>query len=256
MNKLKVFTKVVYDKCCPRARLDLFRPLAGDRLPMVTLIHGGGWSGGTKESYWPVCIWLAERGWAALTIEYRLYPEVRWPDILLDSIRACAYVSERAEQFGIDPTLTVTWGSSAGGHLALMFQATREKWLDEGIVKRLPEVAGTVAYCPVLTVTGSENLKEICRDLMGGHAEEEVYPLHCPPELFRDVLVLHGDADETVPLTDSHDFTRQLESAGINTRLEVIEGAPHGYGYHILTDIQKISLEHAKSYLERVLPLN
>ena len=255
MNELKVFTEVVYDDRYPQARLDLFRPMAGDRLPLITLIHGGGWSGGTTESYWPVCIWLAERGWAALTIEYRLYPEVRWPDILLDSIRASAYVSEQAEQFGIDPTLTVTWGSSAGGHLALMFQATREKWLDEGIVKRLPEVAGTVAYCPVLTITGSENLSEICCDLMGGHTEEEVYPLHCPSELFRDVLVLHGDADETVPLTDSRDFTRRLEKGGTNARLEVIEGAPHGYGYHILTDIQKTSLEHAKIYLERVLPL-
>ena len=124
MNRLKVFTEVIYDEGCPQARLDLFRPLAGDRLPMVSLIHGGGWSGGTKESYWPVCIWLAEQGWAALTIEYRLYPEVRWPDILLDSVRASAYVSERAEQFGIDPTATVTWGSSAGGHLALLFQAS------------------------------------------------------------------------------------------------------------------------------------
>src|SRR5438874_10369333 len=66
-------------------KLDLFRPKdAKGPLPVVVCIHGGGFRAGNRYGYRPLCIKLAQRGYAAATISYRLAPKHQFPAAIFD----------------------------------------------------------------------------------------------------------------------------------------------------------------------------
>ncbi|MBN1810126.1 MAG: alpha/beta hydrolase [Planctomycetes bacterium] len=250
-HKISAFTDLVYDDH-ERCRLDLFRPSAGDMQPLVLLIHGGGWAAGHRMQYHQLCIRLAEEGFAAAAVGYRLVPDAVWPEIGRDCARAAAHVCRNAAELGVDASRAATWGSSAGGHLALMLQAWGSRWLKEGVVDRLPDIVGTVAQCPAVFVA-EEGPGEHGRRMANGYPPEEVSPHHVPADLFRSVLVVHGDADKTLPLARSADFIARLSDAGIDARLEVLPGAEHGFGYNLLSSHARKCVDFALPYLRRLL---
>lgn len=97
--------------------LDAYLP-AGARLPVVVLVHGGGWKAGYRSEFAPMAVRLAQRGFAAVTISYRLSGEARYPAALEDVQQAVRWVRAHAQQLRIDPQRIVLAGGSAGGQLA------------------------------------------------------------------------------------------------------------------------------------------
>jgi acetyl esterase/lipase len=233
-----------------KQRLDVFRPADTPKAPLVLLVHGGGWSGGCREQYWRTGLPLAEAGIASASIGYRLLPDVAWPEMPHDVLRGAEYLAAHARELGIDASRAVTWGSSAGGHLALMLQAWRDRWVREGVVREAPAIVGTVAQCPVVDfpepVPESINRKA----LFNGHSHSEVSPMHADPKLFRSVLVAQGDADELTPLEGAQAFVARLAAAGVDARLEVIPGAAHAFGYDTLSDASQACLKVAIPYVK------
>ena len=65
-----------------KVQLDIVRPRdnSGSPHPAVLCIHGGGFRAGNRESYLPLCIRLAQRGYVAATVTYRLAPVFQFPD--------------------------------------------------------------------------------------------------------------------------------------------------------------------------------
>ncbi len=234
-----------------RQKLDVFRPAGAPRAPLVLMIHGGGWAGGCREQYWRTGLPLAEAGIASASIGYRLLPDAAWPEMPYDVLRGAEFLCRNAGELGIDASRAVTWGSSAGGHLALMLQAWRDRWVREGVVRQAPEIVGTVAQCPVVDfpdpVPESINRKA----LMNGHPHSEVSPMHAEPRLFRSVLVAQGDADDLTLLKGARAFVARLTAAGVDARLEVIPGAGHGFGYDTLSDHSKACFRVAVPYVEK-----
>lgn len=89
--------------------------------PAVVLVHGGGWAQGTRTDVARNARELAESGIAAFAIDYRLPPAgQRWPAELEDVQTAVRWVQQNATRFGVDPRRLGLYGSSAGGHLAMM----------------------------------------------------------------------------------------------------------------------------------------
>ena len=70
---------------------------------------------------------LAAEGWVCVAINYRLSPKATWPEHLIDCKRALAWVREHIAEYGGDPDLICVTGGSAGGHLAAMVGAHRER---------------------------------------------------------------------------------------------------------------------------------
>ena len=115
----------------PRQRLDLYRPRGEPPRhgwPVVVFFYGGSWNRGERADYRFVGSALASRGILALVADYRLYPEVRYPDFLADSARALAYGLENAARFGGDPKRVFVMGHSAGAYNAAML-AFDARWL-------------------------------------------------------------------------------------------------------------------------------
>ena len=107
-------------------KLDLYLPAAagtGPR-PAIVFVHGGGWRAGVRANFAPMAIRMAERGYAAATISYRLAPEAPYPAAIHDAKAAVRWVRAHAAAYGIDPGRIAIAGGSAGGQIAALTGVT------------------------------------------------------------------------------------------------------------------------------------
>ncbi|PPK88753.1 acetyl esterase/lipase [Neolewinella xylanilytica] len=107
--------------------LDVWYPKvrAGLR-PGILMIHGGGWTTGSKENLHPMAQRLAAEGYVTVTPEYRLSAEAPYPAGVRDLKRAVRWMRAHAEEYGIDTSRIAAYGASAGAHLASLLGTTNE----------------------------------------------------------------------------------------------------------------------------------
>ena len=111
-------TYVRYGSRC--LQLDLYLPARAPRqaIPVVVLVHGGGWNAGYRAEFAPMALRLAQRGYAAATIAYRLSGEAGYPAAVNDARAAVRWVRSHAVRYGIDPRKIALAGGSAGAQIA------------------------------------------------------------------------------------------------------------------------------------------
>ncbi|TVP92119.1 MAG: alpha/beta hydrolase [Pseudomonadaceae bacterium] len=113
-----------------RQRLDVFLPVGElDRAPVALFFYGGSWRGGSKDNYTFVGEALASRGIITVIADYRVYPEVTYPDFLHDSAAALAWVVEQRSDWQPQSGPLVVMGHSAGAYNAAML-ALDPRWLE------------------------------------------------------------------------------------------------------------------------------
>ncbi len=108
----------------PSTVLDLAEPLFGPKQdrPAILIIHGGGWSAGSKNDmvYRTLMIDYAMKGYVVCNMNYRLVQEAPMPACIEDVKSAVNWMKANAQRLGINPERIGTFGHSAGGHLSLM----------------------------------------------------------------------------------------------------------------------------------------
>lgn len=104
-----------------RHKLDIYTPEdAGAASPVVVFFYGGNWVAGERDNYAFMGRALASRGFVVVIPDYRLYPEVRYPDFLDDSAQAVAWTLREIARYGGDPKRMYVMGHSAGAYNAAM----------------------------------------------------------------------------------------------------------------------------------------
>ncbi|MCU6497430.1 alpha/beta hydrolase [Rugamonas sp. A1-17] len=112
------------DRCL---KLDLYLPLAARAdvgMPVVVLVHGGGWRSGFRSEFAPMAVRLAQQGYAAAAISYRLSGEAPYPAAIHDARAAVRWVRAHAGQYHLDPQRIALAGGSAGGQIASLAGVT------------------------------------------------------------------------------------------------------------------------------------
>lgn len=111
----------------PLQALDIYLPDDGaGPFPVIFFAHGGGWSGGAKGDVQVVpFISGVKRGYAVISLDYRLIPGVRYPANLFDIRAALRWVAKNAGTYLLDPSRTALCGASAGAHLVMMAAYTQ-----------------------------------------------------------------------------------------------------------------------------------
>lgn len=105
----------------PRHKLDIYTPDgAKANAPVVVFFYGGNWSRGERKDYAFVGRALASRGFVVVIPDYRLYPEVKYPDFLDDSAQAVAWTVREIARYGGDARQVFVMGHSAGAYNAAM----------------------------------------------------------------------------------------------------------------------------------------
>jgi acetyl esterase/lipase len=142
----------------PREKFDAYTPVGSPPdggWPVVVFFYGGSWNSGERKQYEFVGEALASRGVLTLVPDYRLYPEVRYPDFLKDSAKAVAWALEKSASLGGNPKRVFVMGHSAGGYNAAMV-ALDPRWLQEsGHAPR--ELAGWVGIAGAYDFFPTEN---------------------------------------------------------------------------------------------------
>jgi len=96
--------------------LDLHIPKEGKGpFPVVIYVHGGSWSGGTKEGQQQFAQELAKRGFAFCSLNYILIPKGIFPQVWWDFHNAVRFLRKNADKYNIDPLRFGAYGLSAGG---------------------------------------------------------------------------------------------------------------------------------------------
>lgn len=119
-----------------RRMLDVYLPPStaktmaktGAKAPVIVFFYGGNWVSGSRDDYAFIGQALAARGFVVVIPDYRLYPQVRYPDFLDDSAQAVAWTLREIAAYGGDPGRVFVMGHSAGAYNAAML-ALDERWL-------------------------------------------------------------------------------------------------------------------------------
>ncbi|MCL5042886.1 MAG: alpha/beta hydrolase [Gammaproteobacteria bacterium] len=112
-----------------RQRLDVYLPVGElEQAPVVLFFYGGSWRGGSKDNYTFVGEALAARGIITVVADYRVYPDVTYPEFLHDSADALAWVVEQRHEWQQQTGPLVVMGHSAGAYNAAML-ALDPRWL-------------------------------------------------------------------------------------------------------------------------------
>jgi acetyl esterase/lipase len=221
------------------AKLDVYRRRnVSQPQPTLIYIHGGGWTGGTKEQSSLAFLPFLQLGWNVVNVEYRLARVSLAPAAVEDCLCALRWVYRNAKQYDFDTSRLVVTGDSAGAHLALT-------------TGMLPESAGMDRQCPgtealkvaaivnwygivdVVDLLDGPNMKTYAVTWLAAMPNREdvakrVSPLTYVRPGLPPVMTIHGDADPTVPYTHALRLRDALEKAHVPNRLVTVPGGKHG----------------------------
>lgn len=249
-------------------KLDLYLPPpGGGPRPLLVYVHGGGWMGGGPRlsaafANWPeVLAAIAAEGFVVASVTYRLAGEAPFPAAIHDLKTAIRWLRANAPRYGIDRERVGAWGASAGGQLAaLAATACGEPALAPPTV---PPRLGANVEQPIAPPPGLANQSDcvqaaaiwygvfdfatLRRPPAGSTAHREHPYLGCgdaictsaqldapSPAHYVDrgdppFLIIHGDADRTVPVAQSQAFHARLRAAGVESELIVLPGIDHSF---------------------------
>jgi pectinesterase len=214
-----------------RLLLDAFVPNGNDLRPVVILIHGGGWSSGTKKDMEFLFGPLSEANFAWFSISYRLAPEHRWPACMDDVRTAIRWVKANGSAYKADFKRIALVGYSAGGHLACLAAVLADE------TDRVQAVVGLAP--PTDHEADSQRrggLSPSIQKLLDRPQEiddqtqlilQHISPIQYVNAGLPPFLLVHGTEDISVPYSQTIAFMDKLTHYAAPCKLLTIEGAGH-----------------------------
>ena len=251
LSDVNVVRDVVYKRVNGRElRMDIYSPKSISRaLPVVLWIFGNRWSRGSKNH--PPPLNLMSRGYIVVSIEYRLSGEAPFPAAIEDCKAAVRWIRANAAAYHFDGDHIGAWGHSAGGHLAALLGTSAGVAELEGSDDNAGFSSRVQAVCVMAgpsdivqfydTVSNSnEGMASIAREsieqFLGGPVEQnsaKAIAASSTTYVSKDdppFLIIHGENDESIPVSQGKMLCSKLKAAGVQVTLIVAEGRGHGVG--------------------------
>jgi len=209
--------------------------------PAVVCIHGGGFRAGKRESYDKLIRTLAQNGYVAITVTYRLAPAYPFPAAVLDCKAAVRWLRANAAKYHADPARIGVTGGSAGGHLAQFLGVTAGvKEFDAGenldqssAVKCVVNFYGPSDFTK--SYGASVDAAEVLPLFFGGDLSvkrrEHIVgsPLYWATPDAAPTLIVHGTKDDHVAYEQAVWMADRLKACEVEVELLTMEGAGHGF---------------------------
>ena len=245
-------------------RLDAYMPAGEGPFPGLLVIHGGAWSTGIKEQLGRYARRLAERGYAAFAVNYRLAPAHKFPAQIDDCRDALRWLVAHAEKFHVDVDRLGAIGYSAGGHLSALLAteptprarlsadaSTQQSAKTDQDFVRLSAIAIGGAPCDFRDF--DPDSRGLAFWLGGKRASiPQVYAAASPAAFVTPddppTFLWHGDSDRLVPLANPTGFADLLKKTGVETEFRVVKE-----GGHIYSAFDLESLEQAVDFFDKHL---
>jgi acetyl esterase/lipase len=204
-------------------------------------IHGGGLVLGAAAMDDVLCGETARQtGVTIVSVDYRLAPRHPYPAAIDDCHAAWLWMHRHLDELGLDADRIAIGGQSAGGGLAA------------SLVQRVHDEGGAIAaqwlFCPMLDdrtavdrerdgsdhfVWNNRSNRVGWSSYLGSATGSATLPPYAAAARRDDVSGLPPTWMYTSDIELFHDedlaYARRLESAGVDTTLEIVSGAPHGF---------------------------
>jgi acetyl esterase/lipase len=224
---------------------------AGEKAPWMLFVHGGGWRGGNKynvlrSAFAGTLKQLTDNGVACFTIDYRLTRNhVTAFDSVVDCKDAARFLLANAATYNLDPERYGIWGGSAGGHLCLMTALGNDEDFpgDTSATGSPLNFKCVASYYPLTTLVNPDVLAgskfedpaAVVHVLDGKFSEKpDLARLLSPTEYLTEksppILLLHGNKDETLSITNSLYMMEVAEQTGADVQLLEVKNAGHSFG--------------------------
>lgn len=275
---VKVEKDIVYVKR-GRASLkaDIYRPTDKDgniieeKMPAFILVHGGAFVLGSKDyQFKEIAKWLAQRGYVAFNITYRLKEDGRFPNNILDVKCAIKYLRGNAKKFNIDKNRIGIMGGSAGGYLAAFVAATGDDFYFESSCGEYDSESAKVQVAiPSYGIYDWESMidndyagaaRKLISDYSGVSSDDndflqKIKKVSVVSYLTEktDVkwLIIHGTNDVLVPVQQAYILNDKLKKINADVEIAIIEKGKHGFVD--LSTIDIIAYRKATEIMERYL---
>lgn len=266
-----------YANISPSQNLDIYLPDEGDGpYPVIVYLHGGAFSIGDKRDIYVLNILKSiKRGYALVSVNYRLSGEATFPAGIQDVKAAIRWVRANGKQYQLDGNRIAVWGCSSGANYAAMICLTDNvsELDDPGLGN--PEYPCNIQaavdwFGPTDFLKMDEQLEENGFDT-ANHGEpdspesrylgakisevplkvELANPMTYVHEGMPPILIQHGRLDDLVPVQQSMIFVEKLEKYVSPDRFEfdIIEGAGHA---DLLFETE-VNMERVFSFLDKHL---
>ena len=221
-----------------RNKLDVYVPPGDGPFPLVIWVHGGGWQNGSKDGGNPA-VPLLRRGYAVASINYRLSHHAVFPAQIRDCQAAVRFLRTNAKKFNVDPARFGAWGASAGGHLVALLGTASDcaEFGGYGVIKdgddRVQAVCDWFGPTDLARLSPPAVKDNPVAKLLGGDTgtkkdlAAKANPITHVTKDDAPVLILHGDEDRLVPVSQSELFRDALKKAGVECELIVVPGVGH-----------------------------
>jgi acetyl esterase/lipase len=228
-------------------QLDLYLPKAraAKALPGIVFVHGGGWRTGVRANFAPMAIRMAERGYAAATVSYRLSPEAPYPAAIHDVKAALRWMRAHAGDYGIDPARLAVAGGSAGGQIASLVGVTNgvERFDPDAVPGAASSAAQAVVNIDGLSDFTSEAARKYEDDpakqpssagawFGGRYAEKEALWREASPTFYVNAAtppILFIGSGQARFSVGREEMIAKMDAAGVAGRVLVLPETPHSF---------------------------
>ena len=219
--------------------LDIYLPNDKEGpFPVLVMIHGGN---GDKRD---LIIWghtFAKKGFAAISINHRQWPDHQYPAHIEDAFCALAWIFNSSEIYPFDTDQIFVMGHSAGGTLAAVMGVVNDPAKYMGSCPNpLPDnksIKGVITFTVIFDyITAAEEspaLGNYAIELLGGSSEEmPAIWQEASPASWVDIsdppfLIIHGEDDQSISPEQSRQAADILKEIGVAVQLILIPGASH-----------------------------
>ncbi|TWU45466.1 Carboxylesterase NlhH [Novipirellula aureliae] len=233
----------------------------------VIVIHGGAWMSGSKWVIQSYSRFLAQHGYAAVTINYRLAPEYPFPTQVDDVRQAALWVKQNSGRFHFDVDRLGLFGYSAGGHLSLMVSSLQDEsaaaklasshWpADDSRWGQLPTFRAACVGGPPCDFRDLPLDNTTLAFFFGGSrrekpsAYEAASPIAYVSKDDPPVHIIHGESDLLVPIQTSVAFREAMQKAGASCGLTRLPDQGHAMAF-----LNPKTREEMRAFFDRTLTL-
>lgn len=234
-----------------RNKMDVYLPEGrSERTAVVVLVHGGAWVGGDKADIRIIQEQFLRQGIATVSINHRYASaEVSYVQLMEDVGAALSLLKNNASDLGVKNSGYVLAGFSSGAHIALLYAYDHQR---EGEVSSVVSIAGPTGFnMDMISLPGVITLRQPIEWVVGATISAPLSPLFAEASPLTHVsaavptLMIHGEADELVPFSQSTQLKAALDGANVRNQLLQLNNTGHNVianPANILTILNTISV--------------
>ena len=194
-----------------RKKLDIYGPKdPKGPAPVVMFIYGGSWKQGSRSDYQFVGRALAASGFIVVIPDYRLYPEVKYPDFLEDNAQAVKWIEDHIGTYGGDTHRFFIAGHSAGAYNAVMLGLEKSFLRDYNVtmpIKGIAAISGPYDFYPF-------EYDEVRNTFGATDNPEGTQPINLVAPDEPPMLLVAGKIDPIVRVQNTEHLAAKLKASG------------------------------------------